>query len=188
MSQFVNPNTASIATRDTLCAICGHPLGRHEGAGEFCPVFMVAVPPQDTSVTHSPLIPYVNSPQELDTAIRQFASGATRNVDHHKLDYEGFLSPMVLHRFAVYMDKHRQQADGSLRSSDNWQKGIPKDVYIKSLIRHTIDFWAVTRGIGVVDHDTGEQATDEDLACAILFNAMGWLYETLTHKTEGDTK
>ena len=58
--------------------------------------------------------------------MRNFDTGATRDVDTNKLDFEGFLSPVVLERYAEYMHKNRVQADGNLRDSDNWQKGIPK--------------------------------------------------------------
>lgn len=114
--------------------------------------------------------------------MRDFGTGATRNSDNGKLDYEGFLSPVVLQRYAQYMHKHRHQSDGTLRSSDNWQQGIPKKVYMSSLIRHTMDFWRLGRGATVVDPDTGDPATAEDLACAIMFNIMGWLYETLMRR------
>lgn len=115
-------------------------------------------------------------------AIRHFGTGATRNVDVSKLDYEGFLSPLVLEAFARYMHKHRKQKDGSLRDSDNWQKGIPTQVYVKSLIRHTMDFWRLWRGGTVIDPDTGERAEAEDLACAIMFNVMGWLHEAISER------
>ena len=70
------------------------------------------------------------------TAVRTFDTGATRDTDDGKLDYEGFISPLVLERFARYMHTHRLQPDGTLRDSDNWQKGIPRDQYIKSAWRH----------------------------------------------------
>ena len=73
--------------------------------------------------------------------VRQFKTGATRDTDEGKYDYEGFISPLVLERFAQYMHKHRKQSDGNLRASDNWQKGIPKDAYIKSAWRHFVDWW-----------------------------------------------
>jgi len=101
--------------------------------------------------------------------MRTFETGATRDTDQNKLDYEGFLSPAVLKRFAVYMDKHRLQADGSYRDSDNWQKGIPVDAYMKSMWRH---FFAVWEG-----HRAGEDNI-EDL-CALMFNVQGMLFEKL---------
>lgn len=108
---------------------------------------------------------------------RVFATGATRDTDAGKIDYEGFLSPAVLERFGQYMTKHRQMADGSLRDSDNWQKGIPQTAYMKSAWRHFVDWWKGHRG-----------ATDVDLeesVCALIFNAQGYLHELL--KARGET-
>jgi hypothetical protein len=104
--------------------------------------------------------------------VRQFESGAIRDTDVGKLDFEGFLSPLVLERFAEYMNKHRIQSDGNLRDSDNWQKGIPIAQYVKSLWRH---FFAVWKG-----HRKGE--IDEDDICGVLFNTMGMLHEILKNK------
>lgn len=109
-----------------------------------------------------------------DDKMRTFDTGATRNVDTDKLDYEGFLSPLVLERYAHYLHKHRIQADGHHRASDNWTKGIPLDVYMKSLCRHFMETWKAHRG-----YTTAE--TQEDNLCAIMFNAMGYLFERLRH-------
>jgi hypothetical protein len=109
-------------------------------------------------------------------AMRTFGTGATRNTDVNKLDYEGFLSPTVLKRYAEYLHKHRVQADGNIRESDNWQKGIPKDVYMKSAFRHFMDVWSCHRGVGNADL--------EESLCATLFNLMGYLHEVL----KGDSK
>lgn len=104
--------------------------------------------------------------------MRTFETGATRDTDAGKPDYEGFLSPLVLERYGRYMAKHRVQADGSLRESDNWQKGIPPDTYIKSAWRHFMDWWMEHRG-----HLSREGL--EDALCGVLFNAMGYLHEHL---------
>src|SRR5882724_7606971 len=56
-------------------------------------------------------------------AFRVFASGATRDSDENKLDFEGLLSPLVLEEFAKYMHGKRKMPDGTMRDSDNWQKG-----------------------------------------------------------------
>lgn len=104
--------------------------------------------------------------------MRNFKTGATRDTDQGKLDFEGFLSPLVLERFAQYMNKNRVQADGKLRASDNWQKGIPKDAYIKSGWRHFYDWWALHRGIK-------REVDIEEALCAVMFNAMGYLHEEL---------
>lgn len=110
-----------------------------------------------------------------------FESGATRNIDTNKLDYDGFLSPLAIKRFAQYMHKHRFQADGTLRDSDNWQKGIPKERYRKSLWRHFVDLWSMLRG-WITKTDEGEDV--EELLCAILFNTQGLLHEILKEKLE----
>ena len=109
--------------------------------------------------------------------IRKFETGATRDTDDGKFDYEGFLSPVVLARFGQFMHKHRIQTDGNLRDSDNWQKGIPKSAYMKSLLRHVMDVWA--------SHRTGKTLTGEELEdalCAVLFNTQGMLLEILREK------
>lgn len=107
--------------------------------------------------------------------MRQFTTGATRDTDKDKLDFEGFLSPAVLQRYAEFMHKNRVQADGNLRGSDNWQKGIPKDAYMKSLTRHFMDVWLSHRG---------EEGRDdiETALCAVMFNSMGLLFELLKEK------
>lgn len=111
--------------------------------------------------------------------MRKFDTGATRDTDDGKLDYEGFLSPMVLRKFAEYMHENRVCADGTLRSSDNWQKGIPLDVYMKSAFRHFMHWWELHRDGEAVD-ENGNQVTFEDAIRALLFNAMGYLYELET--------
>lgn len=108
----------------------------------------------------------------LSGIIRQFSTGANRDLDTNKLDYEGFLSPLVLEAFATYMNFNRVLADGSVRDSDNWQKGIPLDVYMKSGYRHFIDFWKAHRG----------HTVKEGIVWAILglmFNLQGYLHELL---------
>jgi len=104
--------------------------------------------------------------------MRHFDSGATRGTEDGKLDYEGFLSPIVLERFAEYMHKHRQQADGELRDSDNWQHGMPPDVYLKSAFRHFMAVWKIHRGI-----ELGSSLDLEDSLCGLLFNVMGYLHQ-----------
>lgn len=106
---------------------------------------------------------------------RNFETGATRNSDAGKPDYEGFISPLVMHRFGQYMNKHRRMENGSLRESDNWQKGIPRKQYLKSMLRHVMDVWLIMR-------DFAGQAVEWDLAealCAVKFNVDGLLHEVL---------
>ena len=105
--------------------------------------------------------------------MRTFDTGATRDDDAGKLDFEGFLSQPAIFRFAEYMHQHRVQPDGSLRASDNWQKGIPEDAYMKSAFRHFFDVWRL--------HRKGDLYTPEgqDALCALLFNVQGLLHEAV---------
>lgn len=113
-----------------------------------------------------------------DARIRQYETGATRDTDHDKLKYEGFISPLVEKRFAEYMHVHRKQPDGNLRAPDNWQKGIPLADYADSLVRHVQDFRLHADGFAAeaVSQDI------EDVLCAIRFNVDGYLFEILKKK------
>lgn len=102
---------------------------------------------------------------------RTFDSGATRNLDRNKLDYEAFLCPLVLRRYAQYMHANRLLPDGTLRAGDNWQQGIPIESYMKSLTRHHIEAWMAHRGYPADDIQTS--------LCALIFNASGYLHELL---------
>jgi len=127
-----------------------------------------------------PISPSHTSPpwaNVVPPAKRTFDTGATRDTEMGKLDFEGFLSPLVLVRYAEYLDSHRTMKDGSIRESDNWQKGIPINVYMKSLHRHYMDMWLVHRR-WTPDHG----AFMEDAMCAIMFNVMGYLHERLANK------
>ena len=50
--------------------------------------------------------------QAEEEAMASFETGATRNRDEHKPDYEGFFSPYVFERYGEYMSGHRRQKDG----------------------------------------------------------------------------
>lgn len=102
-------------------------------------------------------------------------SGARRNSTKGKPDYEAYLSPEVLQCYAQYMLGHTICADGSTRTGDDWQKGIPRARYMKSLWRHFMDVWAIHRSTGLVT-PTGLL---EEALCAVLFNTMGYLHEVL---------
>jgi len=107
--------------------------------------------------------------------MRKFDTGSTRNNDETRLDYEGFLSPLALERFAQYMNKNRIQDDGTTRASDNWQKGIPNKSYMQSGFRHFMDWWKEHRG-----HKSRDGV--EEALCGLMFNAMGYLHEHLKNK------
>jgi hypothetical protein len=105
-------------------------------------------------------------------AIRKFETGATRDGDKRKPDYDGFLSPLALEAFGQYMHFNRHMADGSLRDSDNWQKGIPIKAYVKSLWRHFLDTWRYFRGYPTAEGPVWA-------LCGVIFNAQGLLHELL---------
>ena len=110
--------------------------------------------------------------------VRTFETGANRGMDTEKFDYEGFLSPLTLRRFAEYMHKNRHLPDGTLRDSDNWQQGIPLESYMKSAWRHFIQWWGLHRG-------RRPQRNTEDIEealCGVIFNASGFLHEILKEK------
>ena len=112
--------------------------------------------------------------------MRKFDSGATRDSDDTKLDFEGFISPLVLKRYAEYLNKHRVQSDGNLRDSDNWQGMFGEDHYkvcMKSAFRHFMDFWLEHR------EGNGSETGIEDAICGLLFNVQAYLFKILKDKT-----
>jgi len=114
---------------------------------------------------------------------RQFSTGATRGTSDGKLDYEGALCPFVLELFVQYMHDNNVMGDGSIRTADNWQKGIPREQYMKSLQRHNHSAWKRLR--------SEKNITKEDLAFeraikamnkdlfGVMFNSMGLVHENL---------
>lgn len=105
-----------------------------------------------------------------------FNSGANRSAEDLR-DPEGFLSPLVLDAYIAYMTKHRTQADGKLRPGDNWQKGMPKARYMRSMWRHFLDVWRLWRR---------EKAADQmvEPLCALMFNVHAMLLEVLISNGE----
>lgn len=109
---------------------------------------------------------------------RQFSTGASRDTEQGKNDYEGCLSPLVLEAFGDYMRKHTTMADGSTRESDNWQKLFGEEHYsvcLKSAWRHFMDLWKEHRGYGSRD---GLEAA----LAGILFNIMAYWHKLLIEK------
>jgi len=102
--------------------------------------------------------------------MRTFDTGATRDDDTHKVDYDGFVSIPALRAFGQYMRTHQVQADGTLRDSDNWRKGIPIEAYRKSMWRHFLD---VAETLGV----EGRKTDAIEALCALMFNVQGALHE-----------
>lgn len=118
-------------------------------------------------------------PTEDNGILRGFSTGATRDTAEGKLDFEGFLSPLVLHTFALHMMYHQKDSAGGVRDSDNWQKGIPNATYMKSMWRHFFDVWANHRRALPVRKERIIRAL-----CALLFNVQGYLHEYLKANPE----
>ena len=123
---------------------------------------------------------------EDNGTLRTFASGATRDTATNKIDPEGFLDPLVIASFSEYMDRHRVQSDGSLRDSDNWQKGFTRAAIMKSMWRHFLDLWLLHRGHAPrsADHLTlfserGPEAVKQEILCALWFNVQAYLREVI---------
>jgi hypothetical protein len=96
----------------------------------------------------------------------QFVTGATRSAET-PYDPSGFISPIVLDSYCAYMAWHRVQADGELRESDNWQKGMPTSRAMRSITRHFFDLWLMSRGYAPRSVDCNSV---EDALHAIMFN------------------
>jgi hypothetical protein len=109
-------------------------------------------------------------------AVRVFETGATRDADDTKYDYEAFFSPLVLERRAAFMHKNRIQSNGERRDGDNWQKGIPLDQYMKSMFRHFVEIWRTHRG------NADPSADISEMLCALMFNAEGYMHEILKRR------
>lgn len=110
--------------------------------------------------------------------MREFESGATRDDDDGKLEHWGFASAVVEKRYSEYMHTHRIQADGKLRASNNWTKGIPSEAYKHSLSRHLNDLRLILEGFP----ELAEDADLETVLCAVKFNVDGLLYETIKQR------
>ena len=62
------------------------------------------------------------------------------------------------------------------RNEANWKKGMPKQSYLESKARHFLEAW--------ITHEGYEDGDIEDLICADIFNAQGYLHEILVEKLE----
>ena len=114
----------------------------------------------------------LNHTATISPTVREFPTGANRDSDLGKPDYEGCLSPLVLASFARYMESKTHLPNGKTRESDNWQKGMPRESYMKSLFRHFVSVWSIHRGW------TDRDGLEEELN-AMLFNLQGYFHETL---------
>ena len=116
-----------------------------------------------------------------DIKQRVFPSGANRNTNNGKFDYEGFVNPAVENSFGKYMHYHRKMEDGSLRDSDNWQKGLPSEEIMKSLLRHVMDVHLLHRGYEVID-EQGKKVDFEECLNGVKFNVNAYILHLIKEK------
>ena len=104
---------------------------------------------------------------------RQFDTWWNRNPDIGKLDFEWFISPLVMQKYWEYMNRNRELEDWTIRDSDNWQKLFWEehyDVCMKSLLRHIHDIWMEHRG-----YKSREWLSDALMWS--MFNIMAYAYK-----------
>jgi hypothetical protein len=99
-----------------------------------------------------------------------FSTGAYRDSDKDKIDFEGHLSPLALDLHGRYMHKHRFLKDGTVRPSDNWQLGFDDASFLKSGVRHFMAVWRIMRGWPA-------EESLEDALGGLLFNANGLAHQ-----------
>ena len=117
--------------------------------------------------------------EEDEPAMLHFETGAMRNRKENELRYDGFLSPLALQMFARYMHKNRTTADGTIRDPDNWQKGMPDESYLDSLLRHVMDIWLIYRGYP----EAARESKFESLSGA-FFNVQGLMHNWMTEDVD----
>lgn len=121
--------------------------------------------------------------------MRTFDTGAVRDTETGKLDYEGFFSPQAMEAFAKYMDFHREMPDGSRRDSDNWQKGFPFSSLMKSMWRHFFSLWRWHRSAEHKDDGCVRPFQHPVLdLCGVMFNAQSYLKKLLDENPEAMTE
>lgn len=116
-----------------------------------------------------------------DITKRIFPTGAYRNDNKGKFNYDGFINPAVENSFARYMHGHRKMEDGSLRDADNWQKGFSVDEIMQSLLRHVMDVHLLHRGYEVID-EKGEKITLEECLNGVKFNINAYILQLINEK------
>jgi hypothetical protein len=183
-------NTVGIITHKTLApkpiTVCFDDTDS-SGYATFTPEELELVEATNGVVIDEKFYPVEEQKQIYKTVIkdgtpnynRTFESGATRDVSEHKFDYEAFLSPLVVNRYAQYMHKHRKQLDGTMREADDWQRGIPNMEYMKSMFRHFFDVWSSMRGFVCKDLKTGEVIELAEALCGLKFNVDGLLFNIM---------
>jgi len=77
-------------------------------------------------------------------------------------------------------------SDGTKRDWDNWKGGIPVDVYIEGLLRHTMAVWLIQQGFK--SYDNHGEVNLKDSICGAMFNCIGMLHEILKEEIKTEEK
>jgi hypothetical protein len=97
--------------------------------------------------------------------MRKFNTGSVRDSDEGKEDYIESISWLTLKRYAQYMKRQEKKY-----GRGNWLKGIPKESYEQSLLRH-IQKYISNKYYGT------KVEPDVDHLAASLFNLQGLIHE-----------
>lgn len=97
--------------------------------------------------------------------IRNFKTGAKRDVDNGKPNFVESISWLAWGRFAKYMKMAAVKY-----GEGNWIKGIPLEEYEKSLMRHIHKYFSNK-------YNGDRQELDIDHLSAAMFNLQGIIHE-----------
>lgn len=97
-------------------------------------------------------------------SVTTFPTGAIRDSQENKFDLAEYLSPLVIARFAEYMQKNARKY-----GAGNWRKGIPESSALQSKRRHSLLVDLGEYGV--------ELEPETDHLCGELFNVMVKLHE-----------
>lgn len=109
--------------------------------------------------------------------LRKSDTGAIRNSDVDKINYQGALSPLVLEAYGAYIQKHSLLPDGTRRNNKNWQNLFGtheehRQVCIESAWRHFLDV--------LMEHDGYESRDGIDEALGgLMFNIQAYWFSLL---------
>lgn len=93
-----------------------------------------------------------------------FPSGAIRDSQEDKPDFNETISWTAFNRYAKYMTGKK-----SKYGAGNFKRGIPTESYVKSMLRHVDKFMRNT-------FENGDDEKNEDHLSAIVFNVFGIMH------------